>query len=172
MAVRGRREGRGHHGGGRQFLFRRRRTRDHRPADEAGYAGAARVHADDGRSRQGDARLRRSRLSPRWMAICAGAGAILALASDIRLGTARSKTAFLFTRVGLAGCDMGACALLPRLIGQGRAAELLYSGRSMSGDRRRALGIFQSAVRARKRCCGKRAHWRGDWRPVRRSPTA
>jgi enoyl-CoA hydratase/carnithine racemase len=60
--------------------------------------------------------------------VCAGAGAMLALASDIRLGTARSKTAFLFTRVGLAGCDMGACALLPRAIGQGRAAELLYTG--------------------------------------------
>ncbi|HZX26086.1 MAG TPA: enoyl-CoA hydratase family protein, partial [Telluria sp.] len=65
--------------------------------------------------------------------VCAGAGAILAMASDLRLGTARSKTAFLFTRVGLAGCDMGACSILPRLIGQGRAAELLYTGRSMSG---------------------------------------
>jgi len=66
--------------------------------------------------------------------ICVGAGAILALASDIRLGTARSKIAFLFTRVGLAGCDMGACALLPRVVGQGRAAELLFTGRSMSGE--------------------------------------
>jgi enoyl-CoA hydratase/carnithine racemase len=66
--------------------------------------------------------------------VCAGAGAILAMASDIRFGTARSKTAFLFTRVGLAGCDMGACAILPRLIGQGRAAELLFTGRVMSGE--------------------------------------
>lgn len=74
--------------------------------------------------------------------ICAGAGAILALSSDIRFGTARSKTAFLFTRVGLAGCDMGACALLPRLIGQGRAADLLYSGRSMSGDEGERWGFF------------------------------
>ena len=65
--------------------------------------------------------------------VCVGAGAMLALASDIRYATARSKTAFLFTRVGLAGCDMGACALLPRVIGQGRAAELLYTGRSMDG---------------------------------------
>jgi enoyl-CoA hydratase/carnithine racemase len=65
--------------------------------------------------------------------VCAGAGAILALASDLRLGTARSQIAFLFTRVGLAGCDMGACALLPRLVGSGRAAELLFTGRSMSG---------------------------------------
>jgi enoyl-CoA hydratase/carnithine racemase len=64
---------------------------------------------------------------------CVGAGAMLALASDIRYATARSKTAFLFARVGLAGCDMGACALLPRVIGQGRAAELLYTGRSMDG---------------------------------------
>ncbi|WP_432382707.1 enoyl-CoA hydratase family protein [Duganella sp. P38] len=76
--------------------------------------------------------------------ICAGAGAILALASDIRLGTARSKTAFLFTRVGLAGADMGACSLLPRVIGQGRAAELLYTGRSMSGAEAECWGFFNS----------------------------
>jgi enoyl-CoA hydratase/carnithine racemase len=74
--------------------------------------------------------------------ICAGAGAILALASDIRYGTLRSKTAFLFTRVGLAGCDMGACALLPRVIGQGRAADLLYTGRSMSGEEGERWGFF------------------------------
>jgi enoyl-CoA hydratase/carnithine racemase len=74
--------------------------------------------------------------------VCAGAGAILALASDIRLGTARSKTAFLFTRVGLAGCDMGACAILPRIIGQGRASELLYTGRSMGGDEAERWGFF------------------------------
>lgn len=66
--------------------------------------------------------------------VCAGAGAILAMASDLRLGTARSKIAFLFTRVGLAGCDMGACAMLPRIIGQGRAAELLFTGRNMAGE--------------------------------------
>ena len=66
--------------------------------------------------------------------VCAGAGAILAMASDLRIGTARSKTAFLFNRVGLAGCDMGACAILPRIIGQGRASELLFTGRSMAGD--------------------------------------
>jgi enoyl-CoA hydratase/carnithine racemase len=76
--------------------------------------------------------------------ICAGAGAMLALASDIRLATERSKTAFLFTRVGLAGCDMGACALLPRVIGQGRAAELLYTGRSMSGVEGERWGFFNS----------------------------
>jgi len=76
--------------------------------------------------------------------ICAGAGAMLALASDMRLGTARSKTAFLFTRVGLAGCDMGACALLPRVIGQGRASELLYTGRSMSGVEAERWGFFNS----------------------------
>jgi len=74
--------------------------------------------------------------------ICAGAGAILAMAADLRFGTARSKTAFLFTRVGLAGCDMGACSILPRLIGQGRAAELLYSGRSMSGEEGERWGFF------------------------------
>lgn len=74
--------------------------------------------------------------------VCAGAGAILALASDIRYGTARSRTAFLFTRVGLAGCDMGACALLPRVIGQGRAAELLYTGRSLDGEEGERWGFF------------------------------
>ncbi len=74
--------------------------------------------------------------------VCAGAGAILALASDMRLGTARSKTAFLFTRVGLAGCDMGACALLPRMIGQGRASELLFSGRSLGGEEGERWGFF------------------------------
>jgi enoyl-CoA hydratase/carnithine racemase len=74
--------------------------------------------------------------------ICVGAGAILALASDIRFGTVRSKTAFLFTRVGLAGCDMGACAILPRVIGQGRASELLYTGRNMAGDEAERWGFF------------------------------
>ncbi|GAA5108200.1 enoyl-CoA hydratase family protein [Nocardia iowensis] len=74
--------------------------------------------------------------------VCAGAGAILAMASDLRVGTARSKTAFLFTRVGLAGCDMGACAILPRIIGQGRASELLYTGRAMTGDEAFAWGFF------------------------------
>jgi enoyl-CoA hydratase/carnithine racemase len=74
--------------------------------------------------------------------VCAGAGSMLALGSDIRFGTARSKTAFLFTRVGLAGCDMGACALLPRVIGQGRAAELLYSGRGMGGEEGERWGFF------------------------------
>ena len=76
--------------------------------------------------------------------ICAGAGAILAMASDMRIGTARSKTAFLFTRVGLAGCDMGACALLPRIIGQGRASELLFTGRSMLGAEAERWGFFNS----------------------------
>jgi enoyl-CoA hydratase/carnithine racemase len=74
--------------------------------------------------------------------VCAGAGAILAMAADFRLATAAARTAFLFTRVGLAGCDMGACALLPRLIGQGRAAELLYTGRSMSAEEGLAWGFF------------------------------
>ncbi|HET8649879.1 MAG TPA: enoyl-CoA hydratase-related protein, partial [Gemmatimonadales bacterium] len=66
--------------------------------------------------------------------VCAGAGAILAMASDLRLGTPESRVAFLFTRVGLSGADMGACAMLPRIIGQGRAAELLYTGRFMAAD--------------------------------------
>ena len=74
--------------------------------------------------------------------VCAGAGAIMAMASDLRLGTARSKTAFLFNRVGLAGCDMGACAILPRLIGQGRASELLLTGRAMGGEEAERWGFF------------------------------
>ena len=73
---------------------------------------------------------------------CAGAGALLALASDLRLGTSRSNIAFLFARVGLAGCDMGACALLPRLIGQGRATELLLTGRPMSGEEAERWGFL------------------------------
>lgn len=74
--------------------------------------------------------------------VCAGAGACVAMACDLRLGTARSKVAFLFTRVGLAGCDMGACAMLPRLVGQGRAAELLFTGRSMSGEEAERWGFY------------------------------
>ncbi len=78
--------------------------------------------------------------------VCAGAGAILAMASDLRLGTARSKTSFLFNRVGLAGCDMGACALLPRLIGQGRASELLYTGRPLGGEGAERWGFVNRLV--------------------------
>lgn len=76
--------------------------------------------------------------------ICAGAGAILAMASDLRLATPEAKTAFLFTRVGLAGADMGACGILPRIIGQGRAAELLYTGRAMSAQEGQNWGFYNS----------------------------
>ena len=79
--------------------------------------------------------------------VCAGAGAIMAMASDIRLGGPDAKVAFLFNRVGLAGCDMGACAILPRIIGQGRAAELLFTGRTMRRGGRREMGVFQRAAR-------------------------
>jgi enoyl-CoA hydratase/carnithine racemase len=74
--------------------------------------------------------------------VCAGAGAILAMACDIRIGTPAAKVAFLFNRVGLAGCDMGACAILPRIIGQGRAAELLYTGRVLGGEEAERWGFF------------------------------
>ena len=74
--------------------------------------------------------------------VCAGAGAILAMASDLRVGTARSKVAFLFSRVGLAGCDMGACAMLPRIVGQGRASELLFTGRALPGEEALAWGFY------------------------------
>src|SRR5262245_55295390 len=74
--------------------------------------------------------------------VCAGAGAIIAMASDIRIGTAAAKVAFLFNRVGLAGCDMGACAILPRIVGHGRAAELLYTGRVLGGEEGERWGWF------------------------------
>jgi enoyl-CoA hydratase/carnithine racemase len=77
---------------------------------------------------------------------CAGAGAILAMASDLRIATAEAKTSFLFTRVGLAGCDMGACAMLPRLIGQGRAAELLFTGRAMDAAEGERWGFYNAVV--------------------------
>jgi enoyl-CoA hydratase/carnithine racemase len=74
--------------------------------------------------------------------VCVGAGAMIATAADLRIGTPRAKVAFLFTRVGLAGCDMGACAMLPRIVGQGRAAELLYTGRSMDAAEGERIGFF------------------------------
>lgn len=80
--------------------------------------------------------------------ICAGAGAIIAMVSDLRIGTPEAKTAFLFTRVGLAGCDMGACAILPRLIGQGRAAELMFTGRAMTAAEGERWGFFNQLVAA------------------------
>lgn len=78
--------------------------------------------------------------------VCVGAGAIIAMASDVRFGTEAAKVAFLFTKVGLAGCDMGACGILPRIIGFGRAAELLYSGRVMRGDEAERWGFFNRLI--------------------------
>ncbi len=78
--------------------------------------------------------------------VCAGAGACLAMAADIRLATPRATVAFLFVRVGLAGCDMGACAMLPRIVGQGRAAELLYTGRAMAADEALGWGFHNRLV--------------------------
>ncbi len=80
--------------------------------------------------------------------VAVGAGAILAMASDIRIATPQAQTAFLFNRVGLAGCDMGACAILPRIIGQGRAAELLYTGRAMTAQEGEAWGFFNRLIAA------------------------
>jgi enoyl-CoA hydratase/carnithine racemase len=78
--------------------------------------------------------------------VCAGAGAIMAMACDIRIGTPKAKVAFLFNRVGLAGCDMGACAILPRIVGQGRAAEWLYTGRALGGEEAERWGFFNRLV--------------------------
>ena len=103
--------------------------------------------------------------------VCAGAGAILAMAADLRLGTPRSKTAFLFTRVGLAGCDMGACAILPRIIGQGRAAELLYTGRVDERPRRPSAGASSTgscapeALLGEAQALARDARRRPDLRP-------
>ena len=93
--------------------------------------------------------------------ICAGAGAIAAMASDLRIGTARSKTAFLFNRVGLAGCDMGACAILPRIIGQGRASDWLYSGRSVGGEEAERAG-FLNRLSAPETLLADAQAWAGD----------
>jgi len=78
--------------------------------------------------------------------VCAGAGAIMAMASDLRIATPEAQVAFLFNRVGLAGCDMGACAILPRIIGQGRASELLYTGRALTGEEGERWGFFNRLV--------------------------
>jgi enoyl-CoA hydratase/carnithine racemase len=102
--------------------------------------------------------------------ICAGAGAMMALACDLRYGTAATKTAFLFTRVGLAGADMGACALLPRVIGQGRASELLFSGRAMTAQEGLAWGFF-NALHESDALLGAPRRWPASWRPAPPSPT-
>ena len=129
----------------RQFFFRRRCVRDHRPAGEDGYQGPHRLYPHDRRSRQGDAGL--SAADHRAVeGICAGAGAIIAMASDMRLAATGAKVAFLFNKVGLAGCDMGACAILPRIIGQSRASELLYTGRFMTAEEGERWGFFSRIV--------------------------
>jgi enoyl-CoA hydratase/carnithine racemase len=97
--------------------------------------------------------------------ICAGAGAMMALACDLRYGTPATRTAFLFTRVGLAGADMGACALLPRVIGQGRASELLFTGRAMTAHRGPGLGLLQRAARQRRPAGGASMARRAGRRP-------
>ena len=103
--------------------------------------------------------------------VCVGAGAMIALFSDMRLGTPAAKTAFLFTRVGLAGCDMGACAMLPRVIGQGRAAELLFTGRTMTAEEGERWGFFNRLVVAPTRSRPRRWHSRQRSRRDRPSRT-
>ncbi len=101
--------------------------------------------------------------------VCAGAGAILAMASDIRFASPSAKTAFLFTRVGLSGADMGACAILPRIIGHGRAAELLFTGRVDERRRRPRLGLLESPQS--KMCSTTRRRLPAISRAARPSPT-
>ena len=94
--------------------------------------------------------------------VCVGAGAMVALFADMRLGTPRAKTAFLFVRVGLAGCDMGACAMLPRIVGQGRASELLYTGRALAGDEGLQWGFFNRLV-APESLLAEAQRWASDF---------
>ena len=103
--------------------------------------------------------------------ICAGAGAMIALASDMRLGTPAARTAFLFTRVGLAGADMGACTLLPRMIGQGRASELLYTGRAMTAEKAPA-GASSTRCMMAPGCSTPPRRWPRSWPPARPSRMA
>ena len=103
--------------------------------------------------------------------ICAGAGAIVAMASDLRLGTAASKVAFLFVRVGLAGADMGACNILPRIIGAGRAAELLYTGRSIDGAEAERWGFFNRLCQPDALLARGARRWPHLWRKGRHSRT-
>ena len=145
------REGHRRHRRGRQLLLRRRRVRDHRAADQDEHGRAARLHPHDRRGGQGDARCpaadrRRDRRRLRRRR------------RDHRHGLRhphrhrrRRKVAFLFNRVGLAGCDMGACAILPRIVGQGRAAELLFTGRSMGGEEAERMGFFNRLADVRDR---------------------
>ena len=98
--------------------------------------------------------------------VCAGAGAIIAMASDIRIGTPAAKVAFLFNRVGLGGCDMGACAILPRIVGQGRAAELLFAGRSLGGEDA-GRWVSSTALRRLTKCSPRRKRWRRNLPPDR-----
>jgi len=93
--------------------------------------------------------------------VCAGAGAIIAMASDVRIGTPAAKVAFLFNRVGLGGCDMGACAILPRIIGQGRASELLYTGRAMGGEEGERWGFYNRIVASEELLANAQA-WAAD----------
>ena len=103
--------------------------------------------------------------------ICAGAGAIIAIASDLRLASPAAKVAFLFNKVGLAGCDMGACAILPQIIGQGRASELLFTGTVHERGGGRALGLLQPHPRSLRPAGGGSRYRPGDWGRVRPSPT-
>ncbi|MBL8893501.1 MAG: enoyl-CoA hydratase/isomerase family protein, partial [Rhizobiales bacterium] len=93
--------------------------------------------------------------------VCAGAGAIIAMASDLRIGTPAARIAFLFNRVGLAGCDMGACAMLPRIIGQGRASELLFTGRMLPGEEAERWGFLNHLVKSEELAVEARKWARG-----------
>ena len=128
-------EGGRHHRRRRQFLLRRRRARDHRAAGRDGHGRAARLHPHDRRAGEGDARRARSRSSPRSTASAPAPAPSSPWPPTCASAPPQAKVAFLFNRVGLAGCDMGACAILPRIIGQGRASELLYTGRSWAARR-------------------------------------
>ena len=127
-------------GTGEDFCSRRR-TRHHRPAYQHEMDDLLEFTQTDGRFGESHSACPQPVIAA-IDGICAGAGACIAMAADMRYGTERSKVAFLFNRVGLAGCDMGACAMLPRIIGQGRASELLFTGRAMAGEEAERWGFY------------------------------
>ncbi len=143
------------------------------PLIEMNTGRSAEIHQDDRRSGEGDARSRRRRSLRRSMAFALVPVRSWRCSSDLRIGTAQGqRSLFLFNRVGLAGCDMGACSILPRIIGQGRAAELLYTGRVMSGEEAERWGFFNRVVVVRKRAgrCDCARQW--NIATVRPLPTA
>ena len=158
---------------GRQLLLGRRRARDHRPAGASEGARAADVHAHDRRPGEGDAHLPATDRRRHRRHLCAGAGAILAMASDMRIGTARSaRRRSCSTASGSPAATWAPARCCRASIGQGRASELLFTGRSLGGDEAERWGFFNRLCRAGEASRKRRWPWRATWSPGRPSPTA